>query len=188
MPVEIEIKLRVQDFAPVRARLESLSAAPLGQALETNIFLDTAERALLSADCGLRVRRSRKADGREKRVVTYKGPRGEGQVKQREEVEVVVDSLDSAVLLLDRLGYAPQLTFEKRRESWRVNECTVELDELPEIGCFVEVEGPSVEAVSDVQRRLGLQHARPVMPTYADLVTRHLNDAGAHTRELRFKS
>ena len=66
--------------------------------------------------------------------------------------------------------------------------CTVELDELPEIGSFVEVEGPSDEDVIDVQRRLGLADAKPIGPTYAELVAIHLGGAAAHEKQLVFRA
>ena len=36
------------------------------------------------------------------------------------------------------------------------------------------------------QLRLGLETEKPVTPTYADLVTRHLSDIGVHERRLAF--
>src|SRR4051812_31553318 len=88
MPVEIEIKLRVDHLAPVRDRLKSLGAKRVGEAMETNVFFDTAERALLGTDCGLRLRHARDLERKsESLILTYKGPRGEGAVKRREEIE-----------------------------------------------------------------------------------------------------
>ncbi len=76
MPVEIEIKLKIDDLTIVRQRLESLRATRIKETLETNVFFDTADHSLRSTDRGLRVRRNRDAQtGQEKLVVTYKGPR-----------------------------------------------------------------------------------------------------------------
>jgi adenylate cyclase class 2 len=189
VPVEIEIKLKVEDPTPVREKLRALGAQPRGKVLETNIFFDTSDRALLAADCGLRLRRSRSLNGGgETLILTYKGPRAEGPVKQREEIEVTVDATDATKLLLERLGYTEQLCFEKRRESWKVGKCEIELDELPRLGMYVEIEGPSEEEVTDLQRRLGLSSLAAVAPTYADLVARHLNDIGEPGKRLVFTS
>ena len=88
MPVETEIKLKVDHLAPVRDRLKEIGARRVGEVMETNIFFDTYDRSLLASDCGLRIRCSHDltAHGCEKLVLTYKGPRGEGAVKRREEV------------------------------------------------------------------------------------------------------
>ena len=188
MPVEIEIKLKVDGSAPIRETLMALGAQRLGEVLETNIFLDTSDRTLLSADCGLRIRRNRSLAGNEgKLVITYKGPREEGPVKRREEIEVVVDRIDPALALLDRLGFRETLCFEKRRESWRLDDCTVELDEMPMMGAFVEIEGPTEADVTAAQARLGLAALSPVPESYADLVTRHLSDIGEHGTRLTFR-
>jgi predicted adenylyl cyclase CyaB len=187
MPVEIEVKLRIEHLSPVRDRLKSIGATRVGEVVETNTFLDTTDRALLGMHCGLRLRRSRDlATHAEKLKLTWKGPRGEEAVKQREEIEVAVDKADATIDLLGRLGYARQLEFEKRRESWRVDDCAVELDTLPQLGSFVEVEGPSSESVTAVQAKLGLSSLASVAPTYADLVNRHLSEQHAQHKSLTF--
>ena len=188
MPVEIEIKLKVEHLAPVRDRLRALGAQHVGEVMETNTFFDTSDRALLASDCGLRLRHSRDgATKQEKLVVTYKGPRGEGQVKKREEIEVGVDRADAAEEMMERLGYVRQLSFEKRRETWRLDKCTVELDTLPELGSFVEIECPSEADVMRIREKLGLADVPAVTPTYADIVSHHLSDRGHRETTLKFK-
>ena len=188
MPVEIEMKLKVEHLAPVRDRLRALGARHVGEVMETNTFFDTPDRALLASDCGLRLRHSRDgATKSEKLVVTYKGPRGEGQVKKREEIEVGVDRADAAEEMMERLGYVRQLSFEKRRETWRLDKCTVELDTLPELGSFVEIECPSEADVMRIREKLGLADVPAVTPTYADIVSHHLSDRGHRETTLKFK-
>ena len=187
MPVEIEIKMKVDHLAPVRDRLKAIGAKPAGEVMETNVFFDTSDRALLASDCGLRIRRSRdRATKQEKLVCTYKGPRSEGQVKKREEIEVVVDRAPALEELLERLGYVRQLSFEKRRETWKLDKCTIELDSLPELGSFVEIECPTEAEVMKIREKLGLANVAPVTPTYADLVAHHLSDRGNRETFLRF--
>ena len=188
MSVEIEIKLKVDHLAPVRDRLRAIGAQLAGEAMETNVFFDTPDRALLASDCGLRLRHSRNfATKQEKFVVTYKGPRGEGQVKKREEIEVAVDNADAAEQMMERLGYVRQLSFEKRRETWKLDKSTVELDSLPELGSFVEIECPSEAEVMKIREKLGLANVPAVTPTYADLVSHHLSDRGHRETSLRFR-
>src|SRR5439155_24758133 len=135
MAVEIEIKIKFDRLSPIRDRLREIGAKRVGEAMETNIFFDTPDRALLASDCGLRLRRAHDLEHHEDHLVlTYKGPRGEGEVKRREEIEVGVDPMEAAVKLLEQLGYSPMLTFEKRRESWTIDRCKIELDQLPHLG------------------------------------------------------
>jgi adenylate cyclase class 2 len=187
MPVEIEIKMKVDHLAPVRDRLREIGATRVGEVMETNTFFDTPDRALLASDCGLRLRHTRDyATKHENLIVTYKGPRGEGAVKKREEIEVGVDRADAAEQMMERLGYVRQLSFEKRRETWQLDKCTVELDTLPELGSFVEIECPSETDVMKLREKLGLADVPAVTPTYADLVSHHLSDRGHRETILRF--
>jgi adenylate cyclase class 2 len=188
LPFEIEIKLQVDDLAPIRERLEKMGAQRVGEVIETNIFFDTPDRAMLAADRGVRIRRSRDTEGvaKDRIKITYKGPRGEGAVKRREEIEIAVDRLDNAISLLEQLGYSPNLTFEKRREEWKLDKCIIDLDSLPHIGKFVEIECPTQTEVVKLQEKLGLAKLDGVMKTYADLVSDHLSDVGAGTTELTF--
>ena len=191
MPVETEIKLKVDHLAPVRDRLVQIGAKRVGEAMETNIFFDTFDRSLLASDCGLRVRCSRDlaahgAAGCEKLVMTYKGPRGEGDIKRREEIEVGVDSIEATAAVLERLGYVRMLTFEKRRESWALGDCKVELDQLPHLGSYVEIECPDSSDIPAIRGKLGLSQVKAIEQTYADLVAHHLSDRANDEDSLTF--
>lgn len=187
MAVEIEAKLRVQNFEQVRSRLVECNAAEVGQFLETNIFFDTVDRSLLSADCGLRLRRNHNvATGDETLIITHKGPRETGPVKSREETELEVAREDAAIQLLAQLGYEVIIRFEKRRQSFDLDDCRVELDEMPRLGCFVEIEGPSVESVQAAQRRLHLEHQPHERHAYVALLMGRLQETRDESRNIVF--
>jgi predicted adenylyl cyclase CyaB len=187
MPVEIEIKLRVSDLSIVRQTLLRLGAAPAGDTLETNLFFDTATRDLMATDCALRLRRNEKTDGGgEALVMTYKGPRSEGPIKRREEIEVRVDHFQQTIDLLARLGYERKLTFEKRRQSWALDHCKIELDTLPELGSYVEIECASESAVLRMQKRLGMESAALIVASYPDVVSRYLSEQPGRPKILTF--
>lgn len=187
MAVEIEAKMRVSDFDALRGRLEAAGADRLHRHLETNTFLDAADHRLQSCDSGLRVRRALDIDtGSVTAVITHKGPRQPGPMKIRPETEVKVGSYDDAVSLLQQLGYDVTLSFEKRRESWILAGCEVEMDELPELGRFVEIEGPDEAAINAVQIRLGLQHEPLIQTGYATMIARHLARTSPSRHTLTF--
>jgi len=187
MAVEIEAKMKVSDLEAVRVRLREHGAERAGAHFEVNEFFDTEDRTLLAADKGLRLRRSRdKATGEEKFVITFKGPRQHGPLKSRAEAEVTVGSFDDAQRLLHALGYVTILVFEKRRESWELAGCKVELDELPHLGTFVEIEGPREQDVLKVRELLRLGD-RPMIKTgYAALLSTYLQEHGRSQRVVRF--
>jgi adenylate cyclase class 2 len=183
MAVEIEAKMSVPKLEVVRDRLRELGAEGGGRTLETNTFFDTEDRSLLAADEGLRLRRNHdEASGKDEHVVTYKGPRQHGALKSRDEVEVTVGEYDDAVQLLERLGFVRMLSFEKRRESWKLAGCKVELDEVPYLGTYVEVEGPNEATVIMVREQLGLAD-RPVIKTsYIAMLMGYLQEHGNQSR------
>jgi adenylate cyclase class 2 len=71
------------------------------------------------------------------------------------EVETVVGDFDSAVAILDKTDLLRETYQETKRETWRLGDVEIMLDEWPWIDPFVEVEGPSEEAVRNVSEKLG---------------------------------
>lgn len=187
MAVEIEAKMKVPNHAATRQRLVELGAKSVSSQLETNMFFDTEDRSLLTADKGLRLRVNRDATtATEKYVITYKGPRKPGALKSREELELVVDNAAAAEQLLTALGYRRVLQFEKRRESWDLENCHVELDELPHLGVYVEIEGPSEPAVMRVREALGLSKQALLKTSYVAMLLSHLQNTGESGRVVKF--
>lgn len=171
MGLEIEAKMRVDDHDAIRARLRAAGARHVGNVLEINQFFDTPDRSLLSRDMGLRLRRTRDAaTGAEGFVVTSKGPAGRGALKRRDEIEFSVSDAGAATRLFERLGFQSDLSFEKRRETWELDGCHVELDELPRLGRFVEIEGPSEDDILRVRDKLGLAQVELVRTSYIAMV------------------
>jgi len=187
MAVEIEAKMKVDSLEVVRERLKSIGATPAGEAIETNVFFDTDDRSLLAADKGLRLRSSiAQPSGAATHTITYKGPRQHGPLKSREETEVgVLDSKD-AIALLEELGFRRVLSFEKKRESWDLGGCKVELDELPHLGLYVEIEGPKDDAVMKVREQLQLTDKPIIKASYVALLMTYLQETGNSKRVVKF--
>jgi len=187
MPVEIEAKIKVDDLARTRAKLESLGAKFVGDYHEINVIFDTEDRALLAEDKGLRVRTAKDMKTQaEICTITYKGPRKHGAMKSREETEMKVESFPAATKLLQQLKFTQVLSFEKRRQSWELGGCKVELDELPHLGSFVEIEGASEKTIQKVQESLGLGQSPIVKTAYVGLMMTYLQDRGEGDRVVRF--
>ena len=188
MPLEIEAKMKIADPRILRDKLRALGATRRSEQLETNTFFDTAGAALKSAGKGLRLRRNKSlSGGQDQVVITFKGPLQAGAFKSRPEIEIVVDDESAAVELLQALGFSPLLSFEKRRESWKLDACEVDLDLLPHLGSFVEIEGPSEAAVAAVRRTLGLTEPT-IKAAYIALLLDCLRQKGIADRCVRFES
>lgn len=173
---EIETKTRVGSLAAVRKTLEQAGAEFLGEVIETDQFFDWPDGGLRKADCGLRLRITRIVEkGSQtaqpvKPLLTYKGPKQAGKtIKIRREVQTHLDDPKAVTAILAALGLGPTVVVRKRRRSYRLGACRVELDELRGIGRFVEVEGTSQRTVEAVTRRLGIVGQR-VTQSYVSMV------------------
>jgi predicted adenylyl cyclase CyaB len=97
-----------------------------------------------------------------------------------------VESFTAAIHLLEQLRFIQVLSFEKKRQSWELGGCKVELDELPHLGCFVEIEGSSEKAIQKVQETLGLSKNPIVKTAYVGLMMTYLQDRGESSRAVEF--
>ncbi len=188
MPLEIEIKLRLNDPDALRSQLRAAGAARAGRVLETNQLLDSPSADLFRSGCGLRVRRAADLDvpGRISVTLTYKGPRQPGELKIREERETTVDDESSLLDVLAALGYRPFLVFEKRREVWRLQPCEIVIDQLPILGFFAEIEGSTREDVHAAARAVGLSLEHAVDESYVGLALTQARRGPDGIRRLTF--
>jgi adenylate cyclase class 2 len=153
--------------------------------LETNWILDFADGSLQKKGCGLRVRDALEhGTGNQEATLTFKGPRKPGPLKSREEIETSLGDAESMLATLDAVGLRPILRYEKRRESWRLAECRVELDEPPEIGLFIEIEGPDETSIRTVQARIGLAKAEVESRSYVAMLMEFCEKGGLRNRTL----
>ncbi len=169
MCIEIEAKLKVDSLDQVERKLAELGAKFVAEQLQSDSLLDDASSTLLSADRCLRLRRQ-VVGGSERNILTYKGGKEQSRLKRRREIETEVKDADSMRRLLAELGYEEKLVVEKKRRLWRLDRCEVALDELPLLGCFVEIEGPGEKEIADVQERLGLSDQPHIAKSYAHLI------------------
>ncbi len=160
---EIEAKFYLRHLALVRRRLLALGGRLLvSRQLERNLRFDTPQGALTAAGQVLRLRQDSQI------MLTYKR-RLSGE--ERQEIEVEVDDLAASQALLEALGFRIFARYEKYRETFQLGPVKVMLDEMP-YGCFVEVEGPTLQAVARAAADLGLEWERRIEASYMELFER----------------
>jgi adenylate cyclase class 2 len=170
--LETEVKFHAPDLPDLRARLLAIGAHSSGRALEVNIRFDDGDRRLLRANWLLRLRLADKA------TLTYKSVPVDSDpaFKQLHEIEVVVDDFDATQRILVSLGFRPEQTYEKWRETLVLDQTIFCLDALP-FGNFLEIEG-SKDAIVRFAERLGLVWSRRIVLNYLemfDLIRRRRN-------------
>lgn len=191
MANEIEMKFKVASHAAIRRRLER-EGQYLGGMLQTDCYYDTPGRDLLQRDSGLRIRTAARLRGHElhrdaRPLLTYKGPVDpRRRAKVRREVQTRVEDAAAMGEVLAAMGFSPALTIQKKRITYRVGRCLVELDELPLIGRFVEIEGPGEAAIDAVRKKLQIEDDS-TKSGYTKLVADACAASGRKCREVVFR-
>lgn len=167
MSIEIEKKFRLttKQREEVLLRLSALGAKPKGEAFEVNT-LYTGD-ALDVTRAVLRLRRIGKRG-----ILTYKQSLpARIDLKVRREDETPIGDPDAMELILEALGLAPSLVYEKRRQTWRIAKTEIVIDELP-FGLFMEIEG-SEKDIHDLENKLAIRRLRVEVLSYPRLVLKH---------------
>jgi adenylate cyclase, class 2 len=170
MAVEIEAKLKVEQLAPYSQLLEQLGAQLRGSYRQLDTFYDRPGNELLQAGSGLRLRQEQQQNNC-KNILCFKGPAQKSNYKHREEIEVEVNDTNQVSILLDRLGYKPILTVEKKRTVWNFNNCLVCLDEVNGLGNFLEIEGQTEDDINTVAAKLKLDQHEHIPLSYAQMIS-----------------
>ena len=177
---EIEAKIRVRDPEAFRRRLAERGRTAGETIFEVNRLFDDAGGSLRESGSALRLREEFRAADRERRrtLLTYKGPRTESRLKRRPEAELTVEAAGPMIDILGALGLAETFRYEKRRTPFHGGACDVVLDELPHLGAFTEIEGPTEQAVLAEVAHLGLADEPLIRTDYVHLLIAHLESAG----------
>jgi len=183
MSVEIEAKLKVDSLDEIKNRLTELGAEFLQEQLHTDSYFDDASDTFKNSDRALRLR-CLSVEGKEKIFLTYKGPKEKTNLKERQELEIEINDVDSAEKLLSAIGFEKAMVLQKKRQLWQLEQCKVSLDELPLLGTFVEIEGPDREKIAGVQRGLQLENVPHIPQSYASLIEEKLCQLGQTKKEV----
>ncbi|MDI6718934.1 MAG: class IV adenylate cyclase [Methanomicrobiales archaeon] len=157
--LEIEAKVRVADLDAVRARLKARGSRLSGRSVERDVYYNAPHRDFGETDEALRMRYAGSSC-----VVTYKGPKRPGSgLKVRDELNVGVEPGGEFEQILRNLGFRAVHEVVKTREVYAVPGATVMLDEVEDLGSFVEIEAsaglgevPAADRVNRLVEELGL--------------------------------
>lgn len=82
------------------------------------------------------------------------------KIENQQELVLRVSNFDEAVELLKTIGCQQKAYQENRRERWAFAECEVTIDTWPFLETFVEIEGPTEEAVKLASQKLGFDFSQ----------------------------
>jgi adenylate cyclase class 2 len=161
MALEIEAKFWVPQLDDLRRKVLAAGGRPVtSRILEHNERFDVPDGRLRRGGEVLRLRRDREC------TLTYK--RALSSAEERSEIEVRIDDLEAARAMLFGLGFVLIFIYDKYRQVLALDDTLIMLDELP-FGSFVEIEGPSLQAIGRSAAALGLEWDRRVSRSYLSI-------------------
>ena len=182
MGLEVEVKFLVTAFDELREKLLDIGAVlHKPRVFEQNIVFDTPDGMLFSQMKLLRLRQDTAV------TLTFKGKAPEGtvsEVKVREEIEVQISDFDTFSTILGRIGFQPSITYEKYRETYRLNGTEVVLDELP-YGNFMEIEGEE-RVIKETAVALNLDWNKRIVSNYLAMMREVKNQFSLPFDDLTF--
>jgi len=90
-------------------------------------------------------------------TTTIKEFLGQG-IEAQKEIELIIDSFDSGVAYLKKLGCQEKAYQETYRQIWKLDNVHIMIDEWPYLEPFVEIEGSSEEEVAALSEKLGFNY------------------------------
>lgn len=166
--VETEAKHRIADIDMFNQILARLNAESVGCVLQRDEYFDSEERALDAHDFVLRLRYID-----EETLIAIKGRRFDSEKYDisRIELEFPARSREEIVRLIAERDLRVTWFLEKRRHSFLLPQTSVkvELDEIPEIGWFVEFEG-TISSIRDAETKFAEALGSKERRNYKELV------------------
>ena len=169
--IEIEVKVKA-DLKGVEERLIEEGADFVNEERQIDTYYNALDRDFAETDEALRLR----SVGR-KNMLTYKGPRFITASKSRKEVTLSV-SRKPIEDLLSSLGFSRFGQVIKLRRNYRLGDLSVSLDEVENLGTFMEIEALAEEKdlefhekrVIELLEKLGVSQDEIIRDSYLELI------------------
>lgn len=150
MQTEIEAKFLNVDFSKVRKSLiENGAKCIKPMRMMKRVAMDFPDRRLqVNSSAWIRVR-----DEGDKVTLTHKQTT-EHEFGGSNEIEVIVSNYEDTIDIFKKLGLVIQADQETMRETWKLDDVEIVLDEWPWLNQYIEIEGPTKESVKSVAKKL----------------------------------
>ena len=83
-------------------------------------------------------------------------------IEDQKEACITVDSFEEAKEIINTIGCQEMAYQESKRELWKIGDVEITIDEWPFLEPFVEIEGPSEQAVKDVAKQLDFDYSQAI--------------------------
>lgn len=167
---ELEIKIQIESeehFQRIYNTCKHFLGSPVSHNLQLDEYYDTPDGQLEKQDLVIRIRSTN-----DKKIIALKSPRVKlpSGVTNRIELEFLSAHGEKVHEQLLNQGLRPNEAAEKERWTFVYQDCEIVLDQLPFIGSFIEIEGPSEQAIQEVIHFLDLSSCKIVQKNYGELM------------------
>jgi len=172
--IEVEVKARINDQKQAERSIIALGASPIGIETQADTYYSVPYRDFAKTDEALRIRVQNN-----KYFFTYKGPKMDSISKTRKEYEVEVNDADLLGNILSSMSFIPVATIVKKRKKYRLGDFIISLDEVRNLGDFMEVEvsirdskshEEKLESVFRVFEKLGIGREASIRKSYLEMI------------------
>ena len=159
---EIEVKILEIDKKTIENKLRMLGAKKVFDGTVEAVYYDFPDGYLEKQNKTLRLRK--KEDLFETQIeFTSKTPVSRKKAKIMTEYEVCVDDYDAMKNVLESIGLQECKSLTKQRVSYAIGHVHFEIDTLPDIPTFMEIEAPDIKTLEKQVAALGfkMKDAKP---------------------------
>lgn len=169
---EIEIRFKEINVDDIKSQLLKNDFEDLGEDFFTEIiFYDNALEWVKNRKIQTTYIRLRKTKAGI--LLTYKNHRQDVNTVEASEIEFYVSSLEAARDFLKILNLTDYRTQEKKRHSYKKENVVIDIDTWPQVPTYLEIEGPSEQALKNTASLLGLDWADAIYENAGNLIEKY---------------
>jgi adenylate cyclase class 2 len=177
MNTEYEVRVLEINHDEMIKKLESLGAEFKFSAMQQRYVYDVKPK---QENKWIRLR----TDGK-KTTLTIKDLQAK-TIDGTKELEIIVDDFAKTNSILEELGYKNRGFQQNKRTQYILDGVEIDLDRWPLIPEYMEIEGPSIEAVESTLTKLGINKEEIVTLDVASIYA-HYGFDGEHLADLNFE-
>ncbi len=148
MTVEVEVKIKVEDFEIIEFKLVEEGALFEEIVNQRDHYFQHPSRDFNETDEAFRIRE----DG-DRIYLTYKGPKFDPKSKTRIELNTEITHVRNTTQILEKLGFLKVAIVSKERKIYLYNEMQFCLDNVESVGLYLEVEKVIQDKANFVKER-----------------------------------
>jgi predicted adenylyl cyclase CyaB len=178
--IEVEIKIKIKDANLVGKNLQKLGFSTGDFVKESDLYFDKQDHQIKNSDSALRIRSSENITlNQNTYFLTYKGPKLDQISNTRKEIEVQIEDAQKGKEILISLGYSLVSPVIKTRQHYHFGEITACLDQVENLGTFLEMEvivsseserESAVKRLFSLLQKLGYQTEEIVRTSYLSML------------------